>query len=268
MKTKWSEIKSEVKIKWSENEVKWEKKWSENKVKWKKSEVKTKWSEKKVKWKQSEVEKKWSGKKSEVKKKWSEKNFDFDFDLTSWWVMWYKWLRCTNGSGTFYNILISEVKQPLVGLVLGWVTAWESPVQYPFFQFFSKLLSDIGHLFGDLLGHFQGLSEPEFRQNHSENLRENLTDLWAAVECCYWHVRARELPIGFSRARDRVTWYASRVELLHIGKAHLHGSRSILGDGREARDSISSFKLFNTILNELIWGKLSSGVELALFGDR
>ena len=34
---------------------------------------------------------------------------------------------------------ISEVKQPQAGLVLGWVTAWESPVQYPFFQIFAKL---------------------------------------------------------------------------------------------------------------------------------
>ena len=27
---------------------------------------------------------------------------------------------------------ISEVKQPQAGLVLGWVTAWESPVPYPY----------------------------------------------------------------------------------------------------------------------------------------
>ena len=27
---------------------------------------------------------------------------------------------------------ISEVKQPQAGLVLGWVTAWEYPVPYPF----------------------------------------------------------------------------------------------------------------------------------------
>ena len=27
---------------------------------------------------------------------------------------------------------ISEVKQPQAGLVLGWVTAWEYPVSYPF----------------------------------------------------------------------------------------------------------------------------------------
>eukprot|EP00116_Pleurobrachia_bachei_P005792 sb/3466054/ len=51
---------------------------------------------------------------------------------------------------------ISEVKQPQAGLVLGWVTAWESPVQYPFFHIFGKLIS-IGHpLFGDFLGDFLG----------------------------------------------------------------------------------------------------------------
>ena len=36
---------------------------------------------------------------------------------------------------------ISEVKQLQAGLVLGWVTAWEYPVPYPFFLFISFLYS-------------------------------------------------------------------------------------------------------------------------------
>ena len=32
---------------------------------------------------------------------------------------------------------ISEVKQLQAGLVLGWVTAWESPVPYPFVTVFT-----------------------------------------------------------------------------------------------------------------------------------
>ena len=36
---------------------------------------------------------------------------------------------------------ISEVKQLQAGLVLGWVTAWESPVPYPFLDFFFDSLN-------------------------------------------------------------------------------------------------------------------------------
>ena len=41
------------------------------------------------------------------------------------WIRPYS-VECTRSRS------ISEVKQPQAGLVLGWVTAWESPVPYPF----------------------------------------------------------------------------------------------------------------------------------------
>ena len=38
---------------------------------------------------------------------------------------------------------ISEVKQLQAGLVLGWVTAWESPVPYPFLLLYVLMLPNI-----------------------------------------------------------------------------------------------------------------------------
>eukprot|EP00116_Pleurobrachia_bachei_P000498 sb/3460760/ len=110
---------------------------------------------------------------------------------------------------------ISEVKQPQAGLVLGWVTAWESPVQYPFFNFFGKLINKVTHIFGDFLGDFLG----HFGDSDSMNLSVRISQ--------FYHVTG-------SRGTLLV------VELFHIRKGHLHVTRGVLGDGREVRESISS----------------------------
>ena len=77
---------------------------------------------------------------------------------------------------------ISEVKQPQAGLVLGWVTAWESPVPYPF-KFFSRVLSYYLVMVFRILGSFTLLSA--FVANKSP-LSENFSFWWNIIDWNWW----------------------------------------------------------------------------------
>ena len=91
---------------------------------------------------------------------------------------------------------ISEVKQPQAGLVLGWVTAWESPVQYPFFQFLTNYCQIICDFLLTFWSHFQyGIITFQsncrnLREIEGERQREDLAYLF--VSC--------------SRSESHVTW--------------------------------------------------------------